>query len=168
VIAAAPVEVVAEQATPAQNGAPPPRAQRGGDAAADSRARGDRGGRNQRGRRQPPRQPVGPMPTDVLKRHVKVGAPEYPLQLRPVSGLVEEQGANFGCPMLQRNMTAMPATGNQMAARCSLGWSLHNEHEAHYCMHTPDLLECWKAHPEKIPLLDERIEAERNATQAAD
>jgi hypothetical protein len=107
------------------------------------------------------------MPTEVIKRGLTIGPPEHPLQLRPVAGMVDPGGCNFGCPMLSRSQMALPASGFQPAPRCSLGWSLHNEDEAMLCMLTPDLIQCWKAHPENIENLRETYDKDQEI-QAAD
>jgi hypothetical protein len=107
------------------------------------------------------------MPTAVLKRHVPVGQPDHGREVRSVASMTSADVANFGCPMLTRIATRMPATGFQNAPRCSMAWALHNEDEALLCMYTADLLDCWKAHPEKVEGLRARI-AEDAAAPAAD
>lgn len=153
--------VVAEAVTEAPAAEPParPGGQRGRTEQRQAPSRPPR-------RRSQQRATFGPMPTEVLKRGLTVGAPRFPLQLRPVTGLVGAEGGNYGCPMLNRNATALPLTGNQQPPRCSLGWALHDEDEARLCMYTPDLTQCWKAHPEHIETLRERMEADEGAAAA--
>jgi hypothetical protein len=106
------------------------------------------------------------MPTEVLKRGLELREPEFPLQLRVVSTMVDATSSNFGCPMLHRNQTALPATGFQRAARCSLGWSVHDQDEAMLCMYTAELVDCWKAHPGKVAGLIEKIQQDEEAVAA--
>jgi hypothetical protein len=108
------------------------------------------------------------MPTEVLRRGTKVEAPQHERRGRTVEGMVAGPGENFGCPMLTRIKTRMPATGYQNAPRCSMAWSLHNEDEALLCMYTPDLIDCWKAHPEKVEGLQALIAESESEPNAAD
>lgn len=117
-------------------------------------------------RRPQPRQAVGPMPMEVLKRGLQLQEPEFPLQLRPVATMIEGTVANFGCPMLHRNQVALPSTGNLRAARCSLGWSIHNQDEAMLCMYTAEMIDCWKAHPEKVEGLVAQIQQDEESAAA--
>ena len=119
-------------------------------------------------RRPQPRQPVGPMPMEVLKRGLVLREPEIALQLRPIAGMVNSTASNFGCPMLNRNKTPLPVTGYQQPARCSLGWSIHDQDEAMLCMHTAEMIDCWKAHPEKVEGLLAHIQEEQDEASAAD
>jgi hypothetical protein len=107
------------------------------------------------------------MPAAVLKRNVAASPPEHAREHRTVASMTATDSANFGCPMLTRIATRMPATGFQNAPRCSMAWAIHNEDEALLCMYTADQIDCWKAHPEKVEGLRVRI-AEDAETPAAD
>ncbi|MCC6313719.1 MAG: hypothetical protein IT337_06875 [Thermomicrobiales bacterium] len=37
--------------------------------------------------------------------------------------------------------------------RCSLGWALPDELEAARCRATDGVIDCWKMHPERTPLI---------------
>lgn len=75
-------------------------------------------------------------------------------------------GIALGCPMLTRTQLALPATGGLRAGRCSLGWAIHGEEEIRYCLHTQDLLDCWKAHPERVAMIDEELRKETESVAA--
>jgi hypothetical protein len=62
--------------------------------------------------------------------------------------------------MLTRTHIGLPVHGGQPAPRCSLAWAIHSEDEVRYCLETPDLTQCWKAHPERIEEIRTRL-AER-------
>ncbi len=68
------------------------------------------------------------------------------------------EGPNLGCPMLSRTRLPLPVTGGHPAPRCSLGWGIHTEEDATYCMLTPDLTLCWKANPEWLEILRAKLE----------
>jgi hypothetical protein len=63
----------------------------------------------------------------------------------------------FGCPMLTRTKLGLPVTGGNTAPRCSLGWAVHSEQEAAYCLETPDQVNCWKTHPERLAGIRDRL-----------
>lgn len=149
-------QVVPEQAPPPQQ-QPVPQS---------GRPRGDTRPQRPARRRQQPRQPIGPMPTEVLKRGTKIETPQFGLRTRPVAGMVGETNANFGCPMLNRVQTPLPTSGFQHGPRCSLGWSLHSEDEAMLCIYTAEVIDCWKAHPEKIEGLQAAIGEETDVPAA--
>jgi hypothetical protein len=44
-----------------------------------------------------------------------------------------------------------------------MGWAVHNEEEASFCMRTPDLIDCWKEHPEREAALRASQETENAA-----
>jgi hypothetical protein len=148
---------------PAPGGRPPQ--QRGARPADGERAQESRSGppRNNR-RRQQRRQQIAPMPTEVLKPKVRVVEPREPVQKRTMEEISGPEGPVFGCPMLTRTRLGLPMTGGQAAPRCSLAWALHSETEASYCMETSDLVQCWKAHPERL----EEIKARLSERAAAD
>lgn len=163
-----------QETQPAQDAAPRPRAEAQDDRpergprreAGDQR--GDRqggGGRKRsRGKRRGNRRPtLGVMPTEVLKEDVRDIQPSGTMYLRTVEEMTTPEGVNFGCPMLTRTGIGLPfADGNRMP-RCSMGWALHNEEEASFCMRTPDLLDCWKAHPDREAALRSTSETENAA-----
>lgn len=130
----------------------------------DADGQGGANRRRPRGRRRPSRRPdVGPMPTEVLKRGVRDLPPTGPIVLRQVDEITTNEGITFGCPMLTRTRIGVPWAGGQRAPRCSMGWALHNEEEASFCMRTPDLLDCWKEHPERETALRASQETENAA-----
>jgi hypothetical protein len=71
----------------------------------------------------------------------------------------------FGCPLLNRTRIGLPVTGGRPAPRCALGWAIHSETEASYCLETPDLTLCWKSHPERLEEIRARL---REAASVAD
>lgn len=117
-------------------------------------------------RRQPPRQPIVPMPMEVLKRSVQIKEPEYERQVRPIANMVDMTASNFGCPMLYRNQVALPTSGFQRGPRCFLGWALHSQDEALLCIHTAEMSDCWKAHPENVERLVESIRKDEESAAA--
>lgn len=127
---------------------------------------GDGGRKRQRPRRRTTarRQAIGPMPTEVLKPAVRNIRPSGPLARRTLDAFSTPDGMTFGCPMLSRTRIGMPFANGRPAPRCSMGWALHDEDEALLCMRTPNLLECWKAHPER----EAELRASEEAENAAD
>jgi hypothetical protein len=61
--------------------------------------------------------------------------------------------------MLTRTRIEMPTAGDTHVPRCALAWALHSEEEASYCMETPLVGLCWKAHPERIAEIRESLAA---------
>lgn len=109
-------------------------------------------------RRQPRRQPVVEMSGEIIKRRAAVTAIPRQIIKRSLEELEGPEGPVLGCPMLSRTRLSLPVTGGHPAPRCSLGWGLHSEEEAMYCMMTPDLTLCWKANPERLDILREKLE----------
>ncbi len=142
---------------PQQRGGRP---QANGERAQEPRSGPPRGNR----RRQQRRQQVAPMPTEVLKAKVRIAEPREPVQKRTMEEISGPDGPVFGCPMLTRTRLGLPMTGGHAAPRCSLAWAIHSETEATYCMETSDLVQCWKAHPERL----EEIKARLSERAAAD
>ncbi len=69
---------------------------------------------------------------------------------------IEEEPAEpgrFGCPMLTRMRMARELEGKIPDMRCSLGWALHGEPDAARCRATDLVTDCWKVHPERIPVV---------------
>jgi len=77
---------------------------------------------------------------------------------RSMEDLEGPDGPVLGCPMLTRTRLALPVTDGHPAPRCCLGWGIHSEQEAMYCMMTPDLNLCWKAHPERLDALQAELD----------
>jgi len=105
------------------------------------------------------------MPTEVLRSNVRVTVPLQPERKRPLGDGGEGSEPHFGCPMLSRTRIGMPFRGGQHVPRCSMGWTIHNEDEVLFCMHTPTRNACWKEHPERLQELQEELE---EAAPAAD
>lgn len=59
----------------------------------------------------------------------------------------------YGCPMLIRAHRTHPLRANQPMMRCSLGWALHGEIEVERCLATEAVMDCWKEHPERMPVV---------------
>jgi hypothetical protein len=59
----------------------------------------------------------------------------------------------FGCPMLTRSRFGWPLTESAPVMRCSLGWALHDDLEVARCRATEAVTDCWKAHPERTPVV---------------
>ncbi len=123
-------------------------------------------GRGQQGRgrrRTQRRSPVLPVQGEVLKPN----APVTPAAAPPATYELAEHQQNgepvFGCPMMTRTKLGLPFTGGNHAPRCSLGWAIHSETEAAYCLETPDLVQCWKSHPERLDEIRARLAEPRAA-----
>lgn len=87
-------------------------------------------------------------------------------QVRPgaVSASDDVEGElRVGCPMLTRTKMALPTFDDRHVPRCSLAWAIHSEGEAALCMLTEDLVDCWQAHPERIPALESLLAGEASA-----
>jgi hypothetical protein len=59
----------------------------------------------------------------------------------------------FGCPMLTRGHRSHPVYANEPIRRCSLGWALHGEMDVQRCLATEAVIDCWKEHPERTPMV---------------
>ena len=132
----------------------------------DQQSQGERQGggprKRSRGKRRPNRRPViAAMPTEVLKERVRDIRPSGSIAIRNLDDVTTPDGMRFGCPMLTRTRLGMPFAQGQRVPRCSMGWGLHNEEEASFCMRTPDLRDCWQEHPEREAAL--RANEEENA-----
>lgn len=90
------------------------------------------------------------MPTEVLKPGITVPPPTQPLTMRRLEDLGPEDGVLLGCPMLTRTKVALPSAGGIHAPRCNLAWTIHSEEEVSFCLRTPTIAQCWKAHPERL------------------
>lgn len=109
--------------------------------------------------------------TDVVRNNAPRIAPLQPMRLRKIDP-EDTSEPIIGCPMLTRTRLSIPFRGNQRVPRCSAGWSIHDEDEVLFCMHTPTAAQCWKEHPERIEELVEElrpmIEAELASLEQAD
>ena len=65
---------------------------------------------------------------------------------------VEDPG-QFGCPMFARSRVN-PVNPNQPSWRCNIGWAIHGEAEAACCQATESVGDCWKVHPERLPIVE--------------
>ena len=72
---------------------------------------------------------------------------------------------HFGCSMLTRVHFASRPGQRVRTMRCALGWALHNDLEVARCGATDSLVDCWKAHPERTPVVA-LPGVERNETAA--
>jgi hypothetical protein len=139
------------------------RQRRGGDQAQGDR-QGGAGRKRSRSKRRPNRRPaISAMPTEVLKEEVRDVRPSGTIVLHSLDEFTTADGMNFGCPMLTRTRLGMPFARGQRPPRCSMGWALHTEEEASFCMRTPDLLDCWKAHPDREAALRSGTDEENAA-----
>jgi len=73
-------------------------------------------------------------------------------------GLFQEEESQaepgrYGCPMLGRARGVHSVDRSQPDWRCSLGWAIHGERDAACCQATELVCDCWKAHPERMPLV---------------
>lgn len=101
---------------------------------------------------------------EIIKRRAEIAAVPGKMIKRSMEGLEGPDGPVLGCPMLTRTRLGLPVTDGHPAPRCSLGWGIHAEEEAMYCMMTPDLTLCWKANPERVEVL--RAELDERDTAA--
>lgn len=63
------------------------------------------------------------------------------------------EAGRFGCPMLVHSRFGDMAKGPLPVTRCSLGWALHDDLDAARCRATDTVGDCWKAHPERTPMV---------------
>lgn len=159
--APSPVREHREQPSDDAGEAYPPREARGRPAGDDQQGGSRKRSRNRR--RSTRRPTIGPMPTEVLKDSARPVPAQETIATRTLDDFSVPSGMTFGCPMLSRTRLGMPFAGGNRVPRCSMGWALHGEQEALLCMRTPDLLDCWKEHPEKEAELRATDEAEHAA-----
>ena len=133
--------------------------------AGDQQERKGAGRKRSRGRRNrtTTRPALAAQPTEVLKPRVRDVPVTGTMTMRTLDEVETPGGMTFGCPMLTRTRMGMPFVEGRRIPRCSMGWALHNEEEASFCMRTPDLLDCWKAHPEREAELRGTSESENAA-----
>ena len=70
--------------------------------------------------------------------------------------LEEEPSAEpgrYGCPMLTRGHRPHPIDPNRRLMRCSIGWAIHGDEDVQRCLATETVIDCWKVHPERMPIL---------------
>jgi len=107
-------------------------------------------------------------PAEVVRATAPQLAPLQPMRLRKIDPQDTSEPI-IGGPMLTRTRLGIPFRGGQRVARCSVGWSVHDEDEVLLCMHTPTAAQCWKEHPEYLEGLIEQlrpiIEAELAAAE---
>jgi hypothetical protein len=72
----------------------------------------------------------------------------------------------FGCPMLTRTRFGWPLSESAPVMRCSLGWALHDDVEVARCRATDVVIDCWKAHPERTPVVALPSPAEPDAAES--
>jgi len=65
---------------------------------------------------------------------------------------VEDPG-RFGCPMLAQ-CRSNPVAPGQPSWRCNIGWAIHGVEEAALCQATESVADCWKVHPERLPIVE--------------
>lgn len=105
------------------------------------------------------------IPTEVLKPTIALPEPLVPMTMRSLEDLGTDTTVSLGCPMLTRTKVALPSAGGLRAPRCNLGWAIHNEDEVAFCLQTPSIAQCWKAHPERLaelmgtPVVDDEASA---------
>jgi hypothetical protein len=131
----------------AQQGTAPP-IHRGEDHQGDHRSSTRKRSRGRRGRTAK-RPTLDAIPTIVLKEHARDVPVTGTMVTRSLDDATASTGMNFGCPMLTRTRLGMPFRSGVRMPRCSMGWAVHDEEEASFCMRTPDLIDCWKIHPER-------------------
>jgi hypothetical protein len=149
--------VEADVADPSRSGRPATRGtQRGRDGQGGDGA-GPRPGPGRNRRRNQRRSQVIAAPGEVLKANAPISGPPEPMASHSLEAMSGEGEPVFGCPMLTRTRLGLPVTGGVPAPRCALGWALHSETEAAYCLETPDLVQCWKAHPERLEEIRARL-----------
>lgn len=119
----------------------------------------DDGNRRPNRRRQGRRQTFQPITGEIFKASLRTSSPSAePLSLRQGVEADSDGLPVLGCPMLTRTRLGMPFAGGRHTPRCALGWAVHSETEAGYCMATPLVSQCWKLHPERFAELTEESE----------
>lgn len=59
----------------------------------------------------------------------------------------------FGCPMLAPVRWERAAELRVPTSRCLIGWSLTDDLAVARCRATHAVVDCWKAHPERTPIV---------------
>ena len=65
----------------------------------------------------------------------------------------EAEPGRFGCPLLVPVQWERTAEARVPRSRCLIGWSLTDDLAVARCRATHAVTDCWKAHPERTPLL---------------
>lgn len=65
----------------------------------------------------------------------------------------EPESGLFGCPMLAPVHWDGAREAGVPTRRCLIGWSLHDELAIARCRATHAVVDCWKAHPERTPIV---------------
>ncbi len=73
-------------------------------------------------------------------------------RLLPPEESTAEPG-RYGCPMLTRGHGPHPTQPNRPLWRCSLGWALRTDLDVANCIATGAVVDCWKVHPERRPIV---------------
>ena len=58
----------------------------------------------------------------------------------------------FGCPMLAPIQWERAVESRVPTSRCLIGWSLTGDPAIARCRATHAVIDCWKAHPERMPI----------------
>ncbi len=64
-----------------------------------------------------------------------------------------EKPGSFGCPMLVSVQWEHAAAMRVPTSRCLIGWSLTDGLAIARCRATHAVIDCWKAHPERAPVV---------------
>lgn len=59
----------------------------------------------------------------------------------------------FGCPMLTRGHGQHPLDAELPNMRCAVAWAIHGDVEVQRCLATEAVIDCWKVHPERTPIV---------------
>jgi hypothetical protein len=84
--------------------------------------------------------------------------------------VIEERvgdAGTFGGAMLAR-CRSNPVEPNEPAWRCNIGWSIHGAEEAAFCQATESVADCWKVHPERLPIVEIDVVTLTETKAAAD
>lgn len=73
-------------------------------------------------------------------------------RLLPAEESPAEPG-RYGCPMLRRGRRPHPLDPSRPFWLCALGWSLRGELDVANCIATESVIDCWKVHPERKPIV---------------
>ena len=81
----------------------------------------------------------------------------------------EPESGLFGCPMLAPVHWEGAGQAGVSTRRCLIGWSLTDDLAIARCRATHAVVDCWKAHPERTPIvaLDGASSGRRAAHPAA-
>ena len=73
----------------------------------------------------------------------------------PLPDMHEEatEPGRFGCPMLAPVQWERAVDARVPTSRCLIGWSLTDDLAVARCRATHAVTDCWKAHPERTPIV---------------